>query len=109
MNMSSVGSLDQVQQQMQMRKMDGSGGGQGHGKGGMNAITESLSSDQANQLKSQMSELSVEDRQAMMQQMKEVDSTSTESNDDYFNTLMSMFESEDDTSSSDKLITEVYA
>ena len=107
MNVGATGSMDQIQQQMQMRKMDGSG--EGHGKGGMNAITESLSSDQVNQLKEQMSELSMEDRQAMMKQMKEVDSTSTESSDDYFSTLMSMFETQDDSSSSDEFITEVYA
>ena len=107
MNVSSTGSVDQMQQ-MQMRKMDGTGGGQGKG-GGMNAITESLSADQANQLKEEMSALSVEDRQAMMQQMKDVDPASSETNDDYFDTLMSMFETEDDTSSSDEFITEVYA
>ncbi len=87
MNVSSSGSMEQMQmQQMQMRKMDGSGGGQGQG-GGMRDIMQSLSPEDQDTMKAQMSSMSMEDRMSMVSQMKEVDQTSM-SEEDYTQTLL---------------------
>jgi hypothetical protein len=107
MEISSTSQMQQMDQ-LQLQKRDGSGGGQGKG-GGMGDIMQSLSSDDKAQLQDQMSSLSPADRQAKMNEMKQVDSTSM-SSEDYVDTLMDIIGGdEEETSSADAYITEAYA
>jgi len=93
MNVNATGSMEQ----MQLRKMDGSGGGQGKGSG-MKDIMQSLSAEDQDTLKAQMSSMSMEDRMAMVSQMKEVDKGSM-SDEDYVQSLLDILDTEknDDT------------
>jgi hypothetical protein len=104
MNVNSVGSMEQ------MRKMDGSGMGQGQGgANGMKDIMQNLSTEDRAVIQEQMSALSQEDKMAVKDQMKQVDATSM-SSDEYMETLLSMFDtSTEDTSSNDESSTVVYA
>jgi len=87
MDVSATGSMEQ----MQLRQMDGSGGGQGKGGGGMKDIMQSLSAEDQDTLKTQMSSMSMEDRMSMVSQMKEVDKTSM-SDEDYTQTLLDILD-----------------
>jgi len=93
MNVNASGSMEQTQ----LRKMDGSGGGQGKGSG-MKDIMQSLSTQDQDALKAQMGEMSMEDRMAMVSQMKEVDKASM-SDEDYVQSLLDILDTEksDDT------------
>lgn len=82
MDVSSTGSM----QQMQMRKMDGSGGGQGQG-GGMKDIMQTLSTQDQATMKEALSSMSKEERMSMVSKMKEVDAT-TLSSEDYTQALL---------------------
>ncbi len=81
MNVSGIGSMEQ----MQMRKMDGTGGGQG--KGGMRDIMQNLSVEDQTALKAELSTMSMEDRMSKVSQMKEVDAT-TMSAEEYTQALL---------------------
>ena len=85
MNVNATGSMEQ----MQMRKMDGSGGGQG--KGGMKDIMQSLSTEDQAVMKEQMSTMTMDERMAMVSQMKEVDKASM-SSDEYAQTLLDILD-----------------
>ncbi|NPA28608.1 MAG: hypothetical protein GXO33_00275 [Epsilonproteobacteria bacterium] len=92
MNVSSTGSMSQMQTQMRMRKMDGSGMGMRNGQGGQNGmrdVMQQLTPDQRTELQSQLQSMSETDRQSMVEQMKQVDST-TMTQDQYYQTLLSM-------------------
>lgn len=88
MNVGATGSMEQ----MQLRKMDGTGGGNGKGGGGMKDIMQSLSTQDQDALKAQMGEMSMEDRMAMVSQMKEVDKASM-SDQDYVTSLLDILDS----------------
>ena len=89
--MTVEGAQSMEQMQTQMRKMDGSGGGQG--KGGMKDIMQSLSTEDQDTLKDTMSSMTMDERMAMMSQMKEVDKASM-SDEDYVTTLLDILDTE---------------
>lgn len=75
MQVSSSGSMQQMQ--TQMRKMDGTGGGQGNG--GMKDIMQSLSQEDQTALKDKMGSMDQTQRADMVAQMKQVDASSMDS------------------------------
>jgi len=85
MNVNATGSIEQ----MQMRKMDGSGGG--NGKGGMKDIMQSLSTDDQAIMKEKLGSMSMEERMAMVSQMKEVDKASM-SDQEYTQTILDLID-----------------
>ncbi len=87
MTVSGSGAMNRMQMQ-QMGGGMGMGRGQGGGNG-MRDIMQQLSPDQRTELKTQMQSLSESDRQSLVNEMKQVDS-STLSSDAYYETLMSM-------------------
>ena len=89
MNVNATGSMEQTQ----LRKMDGTGGGQGKGGGGMKDIIQSLPQEDQDALKATMSEMSMEDRMAMVSQMKEVDQASM-STEDYVQSLLDILDTQ---------------
>ena len=86
MNVNSTGSMEQ----MQMRKMDGSGGGQGSG---MKDIMKSLSTEDQIALKEQLGTMTMDERMAMVSEMKEVDKASM-SDEDYVQSLLDILDAE---------------
>jgi len=88
MNVNATGSIEQ----MQMRKMDGSGGG--NGKGGMKDIMQSLSTDDQAIMKDKLGSMSMEERMAMVSQMKEVDKASM-SDQEYTQTILDLIDTSD--------------
>ena len=84
MNVGATGSMEQ------MRKMDGTGGGHGKG-GGMKDIMQSLSTEDQAVMKEQMSSMTMDERMAMVSQMKEVDKGSM-SSDEYAQTLLDILD-----------------
>jgi len=73
-----------------MRKMDGSGGGQGQ-SGGMRDIMQSLSSEDRDIIKTELSTMSQGERAEMVSQMKQVDSASMTS-EEYTQTLLDLLD-----------------
>ena len=88
MNVNSSGSMEQ----MQLRRMDGSGNGQGKG-GGMKDIMQGLSSEDQETIKTQLGSMSMEERMAMVSQLKEVDKTEM-SSDDYVKSLLDILDTQ---------------
>ena len=79
-------------EQAQIRKMDGSGGGQGKG-GGMKDIMQSLSAQDQTVMKEQMSTMSMDERMAMMSEMKAIDKA-TMSDEDYLQSILDILDIE---------------
>ena len=103
MDVNATGSMEQTQ----MRKMDGSGGGKGQG-GGMQEIMQSLSTEDQDTMKTQMSSMSMEDKMAKMSEMKAVDSTSL-TNEEYAQMLLDILADEDATKEEGTNVLSVYA
>ena len=100
MNVGATGSMQQ------MRKMDGSGNGMGNGSGnGMKDIMQSLSTQDRETLKTEMSTLPQEERAAIVEQMKQVDRGSMDSAE-YFQSLLDIFTKQE---SQDESALSVYA
>lgn len=89
MNVNSTGSMEQ----MQLRKMDGTGGGNGKGGSGMKDIMQSLPAEDQDALKAKMSTMSMEERMAMVSQMKEVDQSSM-NEEDYVKSLLDILDTQ---------------
>ncbi len=85
MQVNSSDSMYQYQNQMQMRKMDGSGNGMGRGGGGkgngMGAIMQTLPSEDQAAIQEQLSSLSETDRAAAVDQIRQLDTSSMESDE----------------------------
>jgi hypothetical protein len=88
MDVNATGYTQQMQ--TQMRKMDGSGGGQGQ-SGGMRDIMQSLSSEDRDIIKTELSTMSQGERAEMVSQMKQVDSASMTS-EEYTQTLLDLLD-----------------
>jgi hypothetical protein len=101
MDVSSTGSMEQ----MQMRKMDGSGGGKGGG--GMKDIMQTLSTDEQALMKDSLSSMSPEERMSAVSQMKEVDSAAL-SAEDYTQALLDIL-NQDETNEAESTSFSVYA
>jgi len=89
MNVNATGSMEQ----MQLRKMDGTGGGHGKGGSGMREIMQSLPQEDQDALKAKMGEMSMEDRMAMVSQLKEVDKASM-SDQEYVQSLLEILDTQ---------------
>jgi len=98
----------QSQIQTQMRKMDGSGDGGHHGKGGMGQVMQSLDSTQRVEIQEELSLLSQEDRKSVVEQIKEVDTT-TLSSEDLMTSILDIIDNSKIDENTSNMITEVYA
>ncbi|GEM_PF-2403857 len=90
-------------------QMGGMGMGRGQGGGnGMKDVMQQLSPDQRSELKAQMQTLSESDRQAAIESMKEVDS-STLSSEEYYQTLLSIVGGDSTQTTTDTSALDTYA